>query len=235
MLFLSPRSHVSTLLLLALSFLLAVDGHAVKLTEEAAPAAVPTDRPTVIYVTDFDLAADAVKTKTGILGGDGPVRGVLQGRREDRNPSENAQGLVNLLATSLVAEFSKREAKAMRWSGTDPFPKEGWIVRGQFTEVDEGSRVRRAMIGFGSGKAEMQLHVNVADLAKSPNAPFLVFGTAAESGKMPGAIVMLNPYVAAAKFVMSKNASAKDVKKTASKLAEAILAKGKSPDPQPAD
>ena len=38
MLFLSPRSYISTLLI-ALSFLLVVDGHAVKLTEEAAPSA----------------------------------------------------------------------------------------------------------------------------------------------------------------------------------------------------
>lgn len=229
------RWRGSALWLVGFSFLLAVRCPAVKLTEEAAPAPAPADRPGVIYVTDFDLAADAVKEKSGILGGEGPVRDRLRERREDRSPAETAQGLVNLLATSLVAEFGERGMKAERLRGDAVFPKEGWIVRGQFTEVDEGSRVRRAMIGFGSGKAEMQLHVNVADLAKSPDSPFLVFGTAAESGKMPGAIVMLNPYVAAAKFVMSKNASAKDVKKTASKLAEAILAKGKSPPPQPTD
>lgn len=222
------RSRISTLMMVGLGGFLAVSCQAVTITEEAAPAALPAEGPSVVCVTDFDLAADAVMEKSGILGGEGPVRGRLRERREDRNPSDTAQGMVNLLATTLVAEFGERGVKAERLRGDAAFPKEGWIVRGQFTEVDEGNRVRRAMIGFGSGKAEMQLHVNVADLAKSPDSPFLVFGTAAESGKMPGAIVMMNPYVAAAKFVMSKNASAKDVKKTASKLAEAILAKGQS-------
>jgi hypothetical protein len=220
----------SLVVLSCLGLALPAHGKGAKLVEEAAPETAPGERPSVIYVTDFDLGTEAVKEKQGLLGGgDGPIRGRMRERREDRGSGANPQELVNLLATSLVADFNERGVKSERLRGDAAFPKEGWIVRGQFTEVDEGNRVRRAMIGFGSGKAEMQMHVNVADLAKSPNSPFLVFGTAADSGRMPGAIMMMNPYVAAAKFVMSKNAPAKDVKKTASKLAEAILAKGKAP------
>jgi hypothetical protein len=69
----------------------------------------------------------------------------------------------------------------------------------------------------------MDIEVQVADLATYPDEPFLLFGTRTGSGKMPGAAVTLNPYVAAAKFVMSKNASDKDVKHAASQIAGEIV------------
>jgi len=42
--------------------------------------------------------------------------------------------------------------------------------------------------------------------AHDPNKPFLTFDSEGTSGHMPGAVVSKNPYVAAAKFVMSKRA-----------------------------
>lgn len=53
-------------------------------------------------------------------------------------------------------------------------------------------------------------------------APFYTLEASDGSGKMPGAIVKFNPYVAAAKFVMSRNATERDVKRTASAIAKAI-------------
>lgn len=40
---------------------------------------------------------------------------------------------------------------------------------------------------------------------------------------MPGAVITMNPYVAAAKFVMSRSASEKDVEHTAAKIAAEIV------------
>jgi hypothetical protein len=40
---------------------------------------------------------------------------------------------------------------------------------------------------------------------------------------MPGAVVSLNPYAAAAKFVLERNASQKDVRRTASEIAWEIV------------
>ena len=54
--------------------------------------------------------------------------------------------------------------------------------------------------------------------------PMLRFSSSARKGSgVPGAVVTMNPYVAAAKFVMEKNASEKDVKKTAAQIAEEIV------------
>ena len=95
---------------------------------------------------------------------------------------------------------------------------------GAFTEVDEGNRLKRAVIGFGQGSTQMTVQIGVSDLAsKNPQAPFIIFGTIKDPSKLPGAVVTMNPYVAAAKFVMEKNASSKDVKNTAKQIVAEIL------------
>ena len=103
-------------------------------------------------------------------------------------------------------------------------PREGWLVQGFFTEVDEGNRLKRAGIGFGKGATSMDLQIAISDLAGSdPRAAFAVFGTVQEPTRIPGALVTMNPYVAAAKFVLQKNASERDIKKTAEQIADQIM------------
>ena len=41
--------------------------------------------------------------------------------------------------------------------------------------------------------------------------------------RIPGALVMMNPYVAAAKFVLQKNATERDIKRTAEEIAEQFV------------
>jgi len=89
--------------------------------------------------------------------------------------------------------------------------------------MDQGNRAVRAVIGFGAGATEMELYVSISDLAINPDAPFMVFGAEKDPGRAPGAILLMNPYVAAAKFVMQKNASEKDVRKTAERIVEEVM------------
>lgn len=70
----------------------------------------------------------------------------------------------------------------------------------------------------------MDIHVAISDLASTnPLEPFVVFGTVKAPKKMPGAIVTMNPYVAAVKFILEKNATEKDIKKTAAQIVDEIL------------
>ncbi len=188
---------------------------------EAGPQLQPAAAPEMIYVADFDIDSGNVQQnsgplKGGILGREGP----LQSRR---NQGDTAPKLVQLMSESLARELSNCSLRAVPLSSGGLLPRSGWVVRGEFTEVDEGNRVRRAVVGFGSGATHMQVEVNVADLGTYPDTPFLLLGTDTGSGKMPGAVVTMNPYVAAAKFVMAKNASDKDVRHTAKDIADAIV------------
>jgi len=44
-------------------------------------------------------------------------------------------------------------------------------------QVDEGNRLKRAIVGFGSGSSEVLVQVAVYDLVQSRDHPILVYGT----------------------------------------------------------
>src|SRR5262249_10833081 len=92
-------------------------------------------------------------------------------------------------------------------------PQNGLLVGGEFLEVDEGNRMRRAMVGFGAGSEEVKVQVEVYDPARDPSTPFLVYGTGEEGRKGPGALAFRSPYRAAARYVLSRRATEKDVVK----------------------
>ena len=60
--------------------------------------------------------------------------------------------------------------------------------------------MRRALLGFGSGKSKIQLYVMLADASSEHQ----LYETASKKskGKHPGAVIALNPYAGAASFVV---------------------------------
>lgn len=209
---------------------------AVQVKGEAVSQLQPVSMPEMIYVADFDLDSTDVKESSGVLGGGGPLkRGVLNREggilnrdgggllNRQESPADTARRVVDTLAEALVKEFSDHSISSTRIFVGQAAPKKGWLVRGQFVEVDKGNRIQRAVIGFGEGATHMEVQVSVINLSTYPDTPFLLFGTEAGSGKKPGAVVTLNPYVAAAKFVMTKNATSKDVQHTATEICSEIM------------
>lgn len=188
---------------------------AVFAAEGAGGVASAPSRPEIIYVADFDIDLGDAGQDRGLLGN-------VRKLRED-DPEARAARLVEVLSTSLADELQRRSVPAERLHPGRRAPARGWLVRGEFLEVDEGNRVRRAMIGFGAGKTDMQVEVELIDLRTGGDRPFAVFGTDSKSGRGPGAIVMMNPYAAAAKFVLSKRAPDRDIQKTARDIAEVIV------------
>jgi hypothetical protein len=60
-------------------------------------------------------------------------------------------------------------------------------------------------------------------MKKDRGKPFYDFEASNNSGKMPGAaVVKMNPYAAAAKFVMSRHADEREVRNTAETIAERV-------------
>lgn len=217
--------------LLLLAFLVSCGFSAAAVTSEpsgASPKPQTTvethnfPRGTKIWVSDFELDAGDVKTdKGGIVGEVRP--GILERprKRREQDPEVQAKKIVDLMAKSIVEDLQKSGYNAERLpTGATP-PTTGAWLHGVFTEVDEGNRRRRAIIGFGSGEAKMDLYVTLSDLA-APEKPLYEGGTNENSGKKLGAVITMNPYVAAAKFVMEKKATDKTVKKTASDISKQV-------------
>ncbi len=183
-----------------------------------------TELPGIIYIKDFQLDSANYQGDQGILNRR-PLGSRLLNRGGRNDAGEKSATLVNSLSEALVSEFNDKNLRAQRLGSFDnSLPNNGWLVNGMFTEVDEGNRLKRAVIGFGQGSTQMMVQIGVSDLAsKNPQAPFIIFGTIKDPSKLPGAVVTMNPYVAGAKFVMEKNASSKDVKNTAKQIVAEIL------------
>ena len=177
-----------------------------------------------VYVGDFDLDAQDVKVDQGGIVGE--VRpGILERprKRKQHDPEAQAKKLANLMSESIVQDLQKAGYRSERLATGAARPASGVWVHGVFTEVDEGNRIHRAIPGCGSGEAKMTLFVSLTDLAR-PEKPLYDQSTTDTSGKKVGAVITMNPYVAAAKFVMEKNAPEKTVKKTASEISANLVA-----------
>lgn len=183
-----------------------------------------TELPGMIYIKDFQLDSENYQGNQGVLSRL-PLGSRLLNRGSQYNYGEKSATIVNSMSEALVSEFNEKNLPAQRLSSLDnSLPNNGWLINGVFTEVDEGNRLKRAVIGFGQGSTQMTVQIGVSDLASNnPQAPFIIFGTIKDPGKIPGAVVTMNPYVAAAKFVLEKNASSKDVKNTAKQIVAEIL------------
>jgi Domain of unknown function (DUF4410) len=202
-----------------------------KVTGEQALSPGPGSRPGTVYITDFEIEMpDPQQQSEGLLGGlrpggqQGPAQRILGRLRHDPGtPEERAHRLVTLMSSSLVGDLNKAGVPAVHLALNAAHPAGGWLLRGVVTHLDEGNRIRRAVVGFGAGATELDVYVSLTDLARDGDKPFYTIDTSADSGKMPGAVITMNPYVAAAKFVMSRNASEKDVEHTAAKIAAEIV------------
>jgi Domain of unknown function (DUF4410) len=187
--------------------------------QATAPAA---QRP--VYVRDFLFDAQNLKPDQGILGGrGGPVGRLLQNLKPSEDPAAKARQFVELLSNTIVSGLNNAGIFASRLEPGAFTPSAGLLVGGEFLEVDEGNRMRRAMVGFGAGSEEVKVQVEVYDLTKDPNSPFLVYGAGEEGRKTPGAVVFKNPYAAAARYVLSRKATEKDVVKLGNQIAADLV------------
>lgn len=86
---------------------------------------------------------------------------------------------------------------ACRERGTPIYGDNVLIVDGAFTDINEGNRLRRTVIGFGAGASTLDSSVQIYQ--HTGQRPYLVldFTTHADSGKMPGAALLAPAGVAA--------------------------------------
>jgi len=163
----------------------------------------------VIYVSDF--AVD--ETNAGTQQESGSAAG-------NNKRTARAQKLVQVMSKSLVAELNKAGFRA---SGLNPGekPSAGLLLTGTFRQLEPGSKMRRAFIGFGSGAAHVDVTAKVVDVAQ-PETSLYEFSTSQSSGKKPGAIITPSPVIGGVKLALTKNAPEKTVKKGAHQIASEL-------------
>jgi hypothetical protein len=61
------------------------------------------------------------------------------------------------------------------------------ILDGQFTDISEGNKLRRMVIGLGAGQSKLDTVVQVIQRTDLGSTEVMDFSTSADSGYMPGA------------------------------------------------
>jgi len=146
----------------------------------------------MVYVQDFKIEKGSTGNDQQTLGG-GRARALIA-EAKSATGMQSSQ-VVDLMSSSLISDLNRGGVKAQRLAVGESLPRNGWLVRGVFAEVDQGSRVLRSQVGFGAGATDLAVLVNVADLQKGKVQPFYKLEAQAGSRKMPGAAVTRNPYV----------------------------------------
>ena len=198
-----------------------------------SPGATAVHKPGMIYVSDFYIDPSELEKQTLLSQNRLPGR-VLGRLRGDSDPEAKARELVTVLSESIVDTLKSAGYPAQRFEGSDglrqsflpadaTLPKEGWMVGGWFTRADEGNAAVQATVGFGAGSDHIEVQVAVSDLAVNVADPFLFIGTQNQERRMPGGLVARNPYAIAAKMVLSRGATERDVRSEGAAIARNLI------------
>jgi hypothetical protein len=165
----------------------------------------PAGPPKRIYVVPFSTAKATVKEH--------PMR---------KNPGQLRNEAQELIATSLVAELSKSVAPATLVRSASAAGRDGWVVTGDITQLNEGSRILRMAIGLGAGSTKVDTAVAVRASA-SARTSFLSFTTKGTSGATPGAATNPIPFSSApTALLQGQQGISDDSKRTARMITSRI-------------
>ncbi|HEV8711977.1 MAG TPA: DUF4410 domain-containing protein [Candidatus Binatia bacterium] len=154
---------------------------------EQRAAAEPSPRPGRVFVYDFAVTAAEVSENRGPLVS---LVNALGDKTENERELAIAQEVQNRMAEDLVAGIQELGLPAQRAPRGTPLPPDGLAVAGVFLNVDEGNRLRRAVVGFGAGQSQVSTQVQVYAPSTSGLVTLLEFSTSADSGSAPGALVL---------------------------------------------
>ncbi|MBV8056243.1 MAG: DUF4410 domain-containing protein [Deltaproteobacteria bacterium] len=146
---------------------------------------VSNGRPSTIYLYPFAVTAQEVTLNQGFI----------QKSYRDLTDSNQTQSQIQLgdqTANALADEMVERlqalgfvASKIAR--GTPVSGQNVLIVDGSFTDVNQGNRLRRMVIGLGSGQSSLATQAQVYQMANGTTMQIMNFATQANSGSMPGA------------------------------------------------
>jgi Domain of unknown function (DUF4410) len=164
-------------------------------TQQAQRAPADYDRPSQIVVYPFAANAADVTLNQSII--QKAYRGAT-GDNENAEQLKIAHNTAQAICEQVVSDLTANGYNAVcAPRGTYVAGGNILIVDGALTNISEGNRLRRLVIGFGAGSSTLDSNVSMYQRIGGNLNQVLAFSTHADSGKMPGAAVMAPVGVAA--------------------------------------
>jgi len=140
--------------------------------------------PNLIVVHDFSATPQEVPPESVLYG-------LIQRRETPQSAEEIELGhqLGSRVAEKLVADLNSRGIPAARAAEGAVLQVGDAAIRGAFLALDEGNRIKRMLIGFGSGAAELGSIVEAFQMREDGLHPLGSGEIVAGGGQMPGVLV----------------------------------------------
>ena len=156
-----------------------------QVTQQSSAAPVINSRPTQVFVYPFAVNASDVSLNSGFFQ-------AAYRNMSDDNPTDQQAQIAHQTAQNICIQVAadltqKGINSTCLQRGVPPTGSNVLILDGQFTDISEGNRLRRMVIGLGSGQSKVNTVVQVIQRTDQGSTEILDFETSADSGYMPGA------------------------------------------------
>src|SRR5215469_3605456 len=156
-----------------------------QVSQQSSAAPIVNARPSAIVVYPFAVSSADVSLNSSIFQ-------VAYRNASDENATAEQEQLAHQTAqnicVSVAAELTKQGVTTTCLQrGVPPTGNNILILDGQFTDISEGNRLRRMVIGLGAGQSKVDTVVEVIQKTDQGTTEIIDFATTADSGYMPGA------------------------------------------------
>src|SRR5579885_69958 len=164
-----------------------------KISESQQVGQVIAQRPAQIVVYPFAINPAEVTLNQSIVQ---PVYRVVSSADATTEQQQLGHQTAQNLCVQIAADLSQKGYPAACQPRGTAVMDNTLIVDGYFSDINEGNRLRRLVIGFGAGASSLDTNVAVYQRADYITHEVLEFQTHADSGKMPGVAVTGAPGLA---------------------------------------
>jgi hypothetical protein len=151
---------------------------------QMAGAPIVNGTPTQIVVFPFATSSADVTLNQGV--GARLYRN-WEGENQDASQAQLAQSTAQNICVQVATSLSGNGWNAVcQPRGTPISGANVLIIDGAFTDISEGNRLQRTVIGLGAGASSVDTQVGLYQYSNGNSTQLITFSTHSTSGKMPG-------------------------------------------------
>lgn len=213
------------------SFVVGCAGTSVRDTREIAYSGQP--RPTQVLIYNFAASPEDIQQNSSIFA---KIQGQLANTNQTAEEIKLGREVADAMATELTQKIAALGLNPIRADRSLRVLPGAILITGQFTNINEGNRLRRNVVGLGLGQSSLDSKVSVLAPSASGYQELISFDAHADSGEMPGAAVMgpagaaagagtaavIGANAAVGGVKSYKSASAQQAKKMAEQIADEL-------------
>ncbi len=156
-----------------------------KTTEQSYQAPISTARPSAIVIYPFAVSPSEVTMNQGIFR---KAYVAMSGANQTDEQVQLADQTAHNICVQVAANLTNKGITTTCLNrGTPPAGSNVLIIDGNFTDINEGNRLRRMVIGLGAGQSTLDTVVQGYQKTDEGSQQVMDFSTHADSGYMPGA------------------------------------------------